>query len=285
MAEGRWAGSAGHRPLQSAGAQITAYRLQCRDRHKRSRVRRTGGCHAGDTPYRRGPGQDRRSLRVPPQSGGSPVVRRSRGQPPGLLRRGRTAVRGSPPETAAARLSMAGRGRQRTWRLVRHHRDHGARGRPPGRAPGRGQGQHRGGRGADDERFRHGGRVHPGPRCHRGQQAARRGRHHHWQGGLRGPVLLRRQPHLPDRARAQPMGPVQDRGRLVQWQRRAGRRRARRHGSRRGPGRVDPHPQRVLRDGRAQAHPRARALHRRVPHREHARPPRVPSPAPSPTPR
>ena len=89
--------------------------------------------------------------------------------------------------------------RERTGRLVRHHRDQDGRRRPAGRPPGRDQGQHRGGRAADDERVRHGRGVRAAPGRHRGHPAARRGGDDHRQGRVRGPVLLRRQPHLADR--------------------------------------------------------------------------------------
>ena len=49
---------------------------------------------------------------------------------------------------------------------------------------------------ADDERLGHGGGLRPDARRHGGHPAARRRRHDHGQGGVRGPVLLRRQPHV-----------------------------------------------------------------------------------------
>jgi ribosomal protection tetracycline resistance protein len=145
--------------------------------------------------------------------------------------------------------------------------------RPAGRAPGSDQGQHRGGRGADDERVgdRRGVRAAPG--CHGGDAPARRGSDDHRQGGVRGPVLLGRQSHLKDRPGPQSLGPDEIGGRLVKRQRGAGRRRLGRLGARRRSGRLDPDPQRVLRHRRAQADPRAGAVHGGVPDREHPRSP------------
>ncbi len=81
------------------------------------------------------------------------------------------------------------------------------------------------------------------------------------------------QPHVGDRPRTQPVGPVPDRGRLVQRQRGAGGRGPGGPGPRRRPGRLDPDPERVLRHRRAQTHLRPGPLHRRVPDRVHHRPP------------
>ena len=58
--------------------------------------------------------------------------------------------------TAGPALPLAGRGGERTGRLVCDHRTEDGLRRPAGRAPGRDQGQHRGGRPAHDERVRHG---------------------------------------------------------------------------------------------------------------------------------
>jgi len=67
-------------------------------------------------------------------------------------------------------------------------------------------------------------------------------------------ALRRRQPYRADRAGPQPLGPVEVHRRILERQRRPGRRGRCGHGARRGPGGLDPHPQLVLRDGRAQAH-------------------------------
>ena len=100
----------------------------------------------------------------------------------------------------------------------------------------------------------------------------RGGRHDHRQGGLRGPLLLRRLAHLPDRPRAQPVGRDPLGGRVVLGQRGARDLGHRRRRDRWRPGRFGAHPERLQRHGRAQADVGPRALHRRVPHRADHRP-------------
>ena len=88
---------------------------------------------------------------------------------------------------------------------------------------GRDQGQHGRRRGSDDERIIDRGGLRARPRRHGREQAAGRRGDHRRQGGLRGPVLLRRIAHLADRAGAQPVGHHAVGGRFVQRQRRPAR--------------------------------------------------------------
>ena len=113
------------------------------------------------------------------------------------------ASRPAMPERAWSRPDAR---RQPVQRVVRHHVDHRVRRGPAGREDGGGQGQHgRRGR-ADDERRGDDGGLHAAARRHRRLPRPRRGRHDHRQGGLRGPLLLRRLAHLPDRARSATRG-------------------------------------------------------------------------------
>ena len=93
------------------------------------------------------------------------------------------------------------------------------------------------------------------------------GGYHHRQGGVRGPMFLRRLAHLTERAGTQPMGYHALGGRVLQRQCRPAGRRGGRHRHRRRPGRIGPHPRRLLRGRRAQTDPRAGALHRGFPDR------------------
>ena len=187
-----------------------------------------GGRHAHHPAHGRRPGPDRAAVRPPSPAARPGVVPRPGRRPARFLRRGGAAVRG---ERRPSRRSGPGSGRPRTatsW----------APGTSPPRSPAAGDGPLAGRRVAVKDNIAvagvpmmngsaRGRGVRPAPGRHRGHQAAGRGRDHRREGGLRGPVLLRRQPHLPHRAGAQPLGPVQDRGRVLQRQRRAGRGRAR----------------------------------------------------------
>ena len=153
--------------------------------------------------------------------------------------------------------------------------DHGRRRRPAGRAAGGGEGQHRGRRAADDERIGHGRGV-------RATRATPPSSAACWPPGRRSPASRSARTcaspaaaTLADRAGAQPVGPVPVRGRVIERQRGTGRGRAGRPGARRRPGRLDPHPERLLRHGRAQAHLRTGAV---TPARSRSRTPRPPWP-------
>ena len=115
----------------------------------------------------------------------------------------------------------------------------------------------------------------PVPGRHGRDAPARRRRDGDGQVGLRGPLLLRRQPHVAHRPGAQPLGPEPHHRRLLERERGAARRRRGRPRHRGRPGRLGAHARRHERDRRPQAHPRAGALHRRLPHRGDDRPPRA----------
>ena len=184
----------------------------------------------------------------------------------------------SAPAAAGAGLAPPGGRRQPVQRLVRHLRGDRERQRAAGREDGGGQGQHRGGRGAADERLEDDGGLRPAPRRHHRVPDAGRRRDDHRQVGLRGPLLLRRLAHLAHRPGAQPVGRDPLDRRLVLGQRGAGRGRDRRRGHRRRPGRLDPDAGLLLRDRRAQADLGPGPLHRRVPDRAVHRPRRADDP-------
>ena len=138
---------------------------------------------------------------------------------------------------------------------------------------GRRQGQRvRRGR-PDAQRVADHGGLRPARGCDGGHAAARRRRAHRGQDG--GPRLLLRR-RRPDRlsrpATDQPSQPGVPVRLLLQRQRRRGGHRRGRPGARRRPGWLDPAAVLVERVLRAQAHARARALHRDLPDRAHARP-------------
>ncbi len=163
-------------------------------------------------------------------------------------------------------------------RLVRPDRDRRTAGRAAGRAPGRDQGQHRGRRRADDERLAHPGGLRAQPGRDRGDPAARGRGDDHRQVGVRGPVLLGREPHVGDRPGPEPVGYGPNDRRLVVRKRGPGRLGRSRPGDGRGPGRFGAHSQFVVRHGGAQADPRPGAVHRGVPDRVHHRPSRADHP-------
>ena len=177
------------------------------------------------------------------------------------------------PSVVASRRSG-----QPARRLVRDDRDPGDRRRSPRRANRGDQGQRHGRRCADDERLGHRRGLRADSRRHGGHAAPGGRRDDHGQGGVRGPVLLGRQPHVADRARAQPVGPDALRRRVLQRQRRPRRRRRRRSRPRRRPGRLGTDPQCLQRHRRSQADARPRPVHGGVPDRADARPPRTDHP-------
>ena len=99
----------------------------------------------------------------------------------------------------------------------------------------------------------HPGRLRAGGRRHHRRAHPRCRRRDRRQGGVRVLLRVRRQPHQHDRAGAQSAQARLYGRRLVLGQRRAGRRGRRRHGDRRRPGRLDPHPGQPLRHRRPQA--------------------------------
>ena len=168
-----------------------------------------------------------------------------------------------------------GAGGQPLERLVLALRDlRGAR-RAAGREAGGHQGQRVRGRRPDDERVGDAGGLRPRGRRHHRYPHPRRRRHHRRQSRLRGPVLLRGEPHRRHRARPQPPGPRPVGRRVVVRLGGAARRRRGRPGHRRRPGRLHPYAGRLVRHRRPQADLRARPLHRRVPHRDDPRPHRA----------
>ena len=114
-----------------------------------------------------------------------------------------------------------------------------------------------------DQRRQGDGGLHPRHRRHGGDARARCRRDHPRQDQQRGLLVLRRQPHLRLRPRAQPAQADPFDRRVLQRQRRRRRGRRCRRDHRRRSGRLDPHPGELERHRRAEADLRPRALHRR----------------------
>ena len=166
----------------------------------------TGGHHHGcKTTHRRRDFPNSRRLQPQPLAGRCRFLHRAEPTHPGLVRAPGPAYGAEPAgEIPAVSRREAAAGRQPAGSLVLAHRHQRAARRIAIRQNRGHQGQRLRGRRSHDERHQRPGGLRPRRRRHHRHPYPGRWRRHQGQGGLREPVLLRRQPHVRYRTGPQP---------------------------------------------------------------------------------